>query len=269
MKHHPLGRTRLRVSELFLGAMGFGRDQGPSPENIRQIVDLCEDAGGNVIDTANNYSEGRSEQAVAEAIVGRRDRFVLATTYTFSRDINDPNGAGNHRKSLTQSLEQSLRRLNTDHIDLYWVHLWDRYTPIEQTMRALDDEVRAGKILYTGISPANPGTYSVASGSFTLVNPTRSGYTFAGWTGTGLTQPTLSVSVAGGSMGDRAYTATWTLIPAEDPSGSTPSNGSHTPPSPGGLPHTGSDAGVVLPVGLLALLVGAVITIASTRRRNV
>ena len=118
------------------------------------MLDLYADAGGNVVDTANVYRGGQSESILGELLEGRRDRFVVATKYTLSRDGSDPNAAGNHRKSLTLSLKKSLRQLRTDYIDLYWVHLWDRHTPVEETMRALDDAVRAGKILYVGISDA-------------------------------------------------------------------------------------------------------------------
>lgn len=155
MRYRLLGRTGLRVSELFLGAMAFGEQGGGAPlPECRRILDLYADAGGNVIDTANSYRGGQSETILGELLDGRRDRFVVATKYTMSRDRSDPNGAGNHRKNLTLSLEASLRRLRTDHIDLYWVHEWDRHTPVEETMRALDDAVRAGKILYTGMSDA-------------------------------------------------------------------------------------------------------------------
>lgn len=112
------------------------------------------EAGGNVIDTASNYRNGESESFVGELLEGSRDHFVVATKYTLSRDRTDPNASGNHRKNLMLSLETSLRRLRTDYIDLYWVHIWDRNTPIEETMRALDDAVRSGKILYVGISDA-------------------------------------------------------------------------------------------------------------------
>ena len=157
MRYRLLGRTGLRVSELFLGAMSFGEQGGPGgapPQECRRILDLYADAGGNVIDTAINYRVGQSESILGELLEGRRDRFVVATKYTITRDGTDPNAAGNHRKNLILSLETSLRRLRTDYIDLYWVHLWDRHTPVEETMRALDDAVRAGKILYVGISDA-------------------------------------------------------------------------------------------------------------------
>jgi aryl-alcohol dehydrogenase-like predicted oxidoreductase len=154
MQYRRFGNTGLRVSELFLGAMTFG-DQGGvgAPlEECRRIVDAYSEAGGNVVDTAINYRGGASEEILGELLVGRRDRFVLATKYTVSRDRDDPNGAGNHRKNLRLSLDTSLRRLRTDYLDIYWVHMWDRHTPIEETMRALDDEVRAGRILYIGVS---------------------------------------------------------------------------------------------------------------------
>jgi aryl-alcohol dehydrogenase-like predicted oxidoreductase len=153
MRYRLLGQTGLRVSELFLGAMRFGEGNGgASPDECRRMLDLYADAGGNVVDTAINYRDGQSESILGELLEGRRDRFVVATKYTISRDGSDPNAAGNHRKNLTLSLETSLRRLRTDYLDLYWVHLWDRHTPVEETMRALDDAVRAGKILYVGIS---------------------------------------------------------------------------------------------------------------------
>ncbi len=156
MRYRTFGNTGLRVAELFLGAMTFGEQGGVGApiEECRRIVDAYADAGGNVIDTAINYRGGASEEILGELLEGRRDRFVLATKYTVSRDRDDPNGAGNHRKNLRLSLETSLRRLRTDHLDIYWVHMWDRHTPIEETMRALDDEVRAGRILYVGVSDA-------------------------------------------------------------------------------------------------------------------
>jgi len=156
MRYRLLGQTGLRVSEVFLGAMIFGEEAGGTvaTEECRRILDVYADAGGNVVDTAVNYGGGRSEAVLGELLEGRRDRFVLASKYSVSRDPDDPNAAGNHRKNLTRSLETSLRRLRTDHIDLYWVHMWDRHTPLEETMRALDDVVRAGKVLYVGISDA-------------------------------------------------------------------------------------------------------------------
>jgi aryl-alcohol dehydrogenase-like predicted oxidoreductase len=149
-----LGRTGIRVSQAFLGSMTFGEQGGVGapPDECRRMVDAYEAAGGNVIDTASNYRGGASEEIVGEVLDGRRERFVLATKYTVSRDADDPNAAGNHRKNLVASLETSLRRLRTDHVDLLFVHIWDRHTPIEETMRALEDVVRAGKALTIGVS---------------------------------------------------------------------------------------------------------------------
>jgi aryl-alcohol dehydrogenase-like predicted oxidoreductase len=154
MRYQLFGPSGLRVSELFLGAMTFGEQGGVGAplQECRRILDAYADAGGNVIDTAINYRGGASEEILGEVLAGRRDRFVLATKYTVSRDRDDPNAAGNHRKNLRLSLETSLRRLRTDYVDIYWVHMWDRHTPAEETMRALDEQVRAGKILYAGIS---------------------------------------------------------------------------------------------------------------------
>jgi aryl-alcohol dehydrogenase-like predicted oxidoreductase len=154
MRYTTFGRTGLRVSELVLGAMTFGEQGGVGApiEECRRILDAYDEAGGNVVDTAINYRGGASEEIVGELLAGRRDRFVVATKYTITRDAADPNGGGNHRKNLRLSLETSLRRLRTDHVDVYWVHIWDRHTPIDETMRALDDAVTAGKVLYIGVS---------------------------------------------------------------------------------------------------------------------
>lgn len=147
MRYRLMGQTGLRVSELFLGAMIFDEAKAAG-----QLIDTYAEAGGNVVDTGSYY--GESERILGELLAGRRDRFVLASKYTPSRDGSDPNAAGNHRKNLVRSLEASLRRLRTDYLDLYWVAVWDRHTPVEETMRALDDAVQSGKILYTGFSDA-------------------------------------------------------------------------------------------------------------------
>jgi aryl-alcohol dehydrogenase-like predicted oxidoreductase len=154
MRYRLLGTSGLRVSELFLGAMTFadGFAHGADRAEAQRIVDAYADAGGNVIDTAVNYRDGASEEITGEILTGRRDRFVLCTKYGVTRDPADPNAAGGHRKNLRLSLETSLRRLRTDHIDLYYLHLWDRLTPIEETMRALDDAVAAGSVLHIGLS---------------------------------------------------------------------------------------------------------------------
>jgi aryl-alcohol dehydrogenase-like predicted oxidoreductase len=154
MRYQTFGGTGLRVAELFLGTMTFGEQGGVGApiEECRRILDAYAEAGGNVIDTASNYRGGASEEMLGELLAGRRDRFVLGTKYTVTRDRDDPNAAGNHRKNLRLSLETSLRRLRTDYLDIYWVHMWDRRTPVEETMSALDDQVRAGRVLSVGIS---------------------------------------------------------------------------------------------------------------------
>jgi aryl-alcohol dehydrogenase-like predicted oxidoreductase len=110
------------------------------------------DVGGNVIDTADGYTSGTSETILGDLLKGRRDRFVLGTKFTNQTDRSDPNSAGNHRKKIVNSIEASLRRLQTDHIDVYWVHARDLLTPVEELMRALDDQVRLGKVLYPAVS---------------------------------------------------------------------------------------------------------------------
>ena len=154
MHYKLLGRSGLRVSELCLGTMTFGDDWGwgATKEESRKMFDAFAEAGGNFIDTANNYTNGTSEKFVGEFIASDRDRFVVATKYTLSERPHDPNFGGNHRKNMYRSIEGSLKRLNTDHVDLLWLHMWDGVTPVEEVMRALDDLVRVGKVLYIGIS---------------------------------------------------------------------------------------------------------------------
>jgi aryl-alcohol dehydrogenase-like predicted oxidoreductase len=155
MRYRLLGNTGLRVSELCLGAMVFGDQRGgwgASREEAAAIVARYAQAGGNFIDTANHYAGGESERIVGELIGPDRDRWVVATKYTLSADRDDPNAGGSHRKSLHRAIDASLRRLATDYIDLYWVHIWDAFTPVEEVIRALDDLVRSGKVLYVGIS---------------------------------------------------------------------------------------------------------------------
>ena len=154
MRYKLLGNSGLRVSELCLGTMTFGEDWGwgASPEESRKVYDTFLEAGGNFIDTANVYTNGTSERLLGEFMHGQRERIVLATKYTNAAPGTDPNAAGNQRKSMVQALEASLKRLKTDYIDLYWLHIWDQMTPIEEVMRAFDDLVRQGKILYAGVS---------------------------------------------------------------------------------------------------------------------
>lgn len=154
MRYKLFGKSGLRVSELALGTMTFGEDWGwgASKEESRKQFDLFAETGGNFIDTSINYTNGTSEKFVGEFIHANRDYFVVATKYTLSRDWEDPNGGGNSRKNMRISLETSLKRLQTDYIDVYWLHMWDYMTPLEEVMRALDDMVRAGKVLYIGVS---------------------------------------------------------------------------------------------------------------------
>jgi aryl-alcohol dehydrogenase-like predicted oxidoreductase len=154
MRYKLFGRSGLRVSELALGTMTFGEEWGwgADKEESRRMFDLFADAGGNFIDTANRYTEGTSETMLGEFIAADRGRWVLATKYTLFNSKEHPNASGNARKNMVQSLEASLRRLKTDYVDLFWMHAWDGMTPAEEIMRALDDLVRAGKVLYVGVS---------------------------------------------------------------------------------------------------------------------
>jgi aryl-alcohol dehydrogenase-like predicted oxidoreductase len=156
MKYKLLGNSGLRVSEAALGAMTFGDDWGwgAAKDESRKVYDAFREAGGNFIDTANFYTNGTSESFLGEFMQGHRQSVVMATKYTNAAPGTDPNAAGNQRKNMMQAVEASLKRLRTDYIDLYWVHIWDQITPVEEVMRGLDDLVRAGKVLYVGISDA-------------------------------------------------------------------------------------------------------------------
>jgi len=154
MRFRLLGNSGLRVSELCLGTMTFGEEWGwgSSKDESRKVFEAFAEAGGNFIDTANFYTGGSSETMTGEFLGADRERWVLATKYTCNMFPKDPNGGGNHRKNMVQSVEASLKRLKTDYIDLYWLHAWDATTPVEEVMRGLDDLVRAGKVLYIGVS---------------------------------------------------------------------------------------------------------------------
>ena len=156
MRYRLLGNSGLRVSEAALGTMTFGDDWGwgAAKDESRKVYDAFREAGGNFIDTANLYTNGTSESFLGEFMQGHRHSIVMATKYTNAVPGTDPNAAGNHRKSMMQAVEASLKRLGTDYIDLYWVHVWDQITPVEEVMRGLDDLVRQGKVLYVGISDA-------------------------------------------------------------------------------------------------------------------
>ena len=156
MKYRLLGNSGLRVSEISLGTMTFGEDWGwgTGKDEAREIYEAYRAAGGNFIDTANIYTNGTSEEFVGEFIHDHRQDVVLATKYTNAGASKDPNASGNHRKSMVQAVEASLRRLQTDYIDLYWLHIWDQMTPVDEVMRAFDDLVSQGKVLYAGVSDA-------------------------------------------------------------------------------------------------------------------
>jgi aryl-alcohol dehydrogenase-like predicted oxidoreductase len=154
MRYKLLGRSGLRVSELCLGTMTFGEDWGwgANQDESRRMFDAFAAAGGNFLDTADGYTNGTSERMVGEFIASDRNHWVVATKYSFNQRPGDPNAGGNHRKNMMQALEGSLKRLKTDYVDLYWVHAWDEMTPVDEVMRGLDDAVRAGKVLYVGVS---------------------------------------------------------------------------------------------------------------------
>ena len=154
MRYTLLGNSGLRVSEVALGTMTFGTDWGwgaSAGESAKQF-ELFAEAGGTLIDTANKYTNGTAESILGDLLVTDRDHFVVGTKYSLNVRDGDLNAGGNHRKSLVQALEASLQRLRTDHVDILWLHAWDDLTPPEEVMRALDDQVRLGKVLYLGIS---------------------------------------------------------------------------------------------------------------------
>ena len=156
MKYQLLGKSGLRVSELCLGTMGFGVDWnwGADYETSKAVFDSFTNAGGNFIDTANIYTNGSSESFLGDFIASDRHHYVLATKYTLwdSKNNTNVNGAGNSRKNMMRSVEDSLKRLKTDFIDLFYVHAWDHLTPVDEVMRGLDDLITQGKVNYIGVS---------------------------------------------------------------------------------------------------------------------
>jgi aryl-alcohol dehydrogenase-like predicted oxidoreductase len=156
VRYRLLGNSGLRVSEAALGTMTFGDDWGwgSAKDEARKVYDAFRAAGGNFIDTANMYTNGTSETFLGEFMKGHRGSVVLGTKYTNAAAGKDPNAGGNQRKNMFQAVEASLKRLQTDYIDLYWLHIWDQITPAEEVMRGLDDLVRQGKVLHVGISDA-------------------------------------------------------------------------------------------------------------------
>ena len=165
MRYKLFGKSGLRVSEVALGTMTFGEEWGwgAGRDASKALFDAYTHAGGNFIDTANRYTEGTSEKYVGEFIHSDREHFVLATKYTLKMRQDDPNFSGNHRKNMMQSVNASLKRLNTEYLDLLWVHAWDFTTPIEEVLRGLDDLVRQGKVLYVGISDTPAWVVSMAN----------------------------------------------------------------------------------------------------------
>jgi aryl-alcohol dehydrogenase-like predicted oxidoreductase len=172
MRYLLLGQTGLRVAELCLGTMVFGA-AAARPE-ARRIFERYAEQGGNFLDTAVNYAGGASEELIGELLDGQRDRFVIATKYTAPLRREDPNSGGNHAKSIRQAIELSLRRLKTDYIDLYWVHLWDQVTPLDELVGLLDDAIRAGKVLHVGIS--NTPAWAVAHAHTIAKATSRAGF---------------------------------------------------------------------------------------------
>jgi len=155
MKYKLLGRSGLKVSELCLGTMGFGTEAGwgADKETSFAIMDAFATAGGNFIDTANMYKLGTSEKIIGEYLHNHdRDHFVVATKYSLKDNITNPNASGNNRKNMMRSVEDSLKRLKTDFIDLFYLHVWDDLTPIDEVLRGMDDLIRQGKINYAAIS---------------------------------------------------------------------------------------------------------------------
>ena len=144
MNYRLLGKSGLRVSDCCLGTMTFGDDWGWGADRseAQRMYSAFREVGGNFVDTANYYTKGTSESFLGEFVKGHRESMVLATKYSGSSPGTDPNAAGNQRKNMMQSVEASLKRLQTDYIDLYWVHVWDQITPVEEVVRGLDDLVR-------------------------------------------------------------------------------------------------------------------------------
>ncbi len=154
MKYYLLGKSGLRVSELALGTMTFGTEYGWGTDinEARKMLDLYIENGGNFVDTANVYTNGSSEKMLGELLKEKRQQIVLSTKYSFPTHVGDPNSGGNHRKSMVRAVEESLERLKTDYVDILYVHTWDDTTSGEEILRAMDDLVRSGKVLYLGIS---------------------------------------------------------------------------------------------------------------------
>src|ERR1700712_5675526 len=155
MNYKLLGRSGLKVSELCLGTMGFGTEAGwgADKKTSFEIMEAFANAGGNFLDTANVYKLGTSEKIIGEFISSRdRDYFVIATKYSLKDNTTNPNASGNNRKNMMRSVEQSLKRLQTDFIDVLYLHIWDDLTPIDEVLRGIDDLIKQGKVNYAAIS---------------------------------------------------------------------------------------------------------------------
>ncbi|MGQ4517172.1 aldo/keto reductase [Streptomyces sp. DW26H14] len=172
MNYYLLGRSGLRVSRLALGTMNFGVDgfhaaYGKTEEEAEPIFRRYVEGGGNFVDTADFYTAGESERVLGKLMArgGNRDRLVLTSKFTNTTDPGDPNASGNGRKHMMRALDDSLRRLGTDYLDLYLLHTWDRITPVEEVVQTFDDLVRAGKIRYAGLSDV-PAWYAARAQSY-------------------------------------------------------------------------------------------------------
>ncbi|MBD0402846.1 aldo/keto reductase [Flammeovirga sp. EKP202] len=154
MRYKLFGKSGLKVSELCLGAMTFGEEWGTGADfsTSGKIFDAFSEAGGNFIDTANFYTNGTSEKFLAEFVGTERDRYVLASKYTLIEDASHPNGTGNSRRNMMRTVEASLKRMNTDYMDILWVHMWDFTTRVDEVLRAMNDLIAQGKVCYIGIS---------------------------------------------------------------------------------------------------------------------
>ncbi|GAA4003394.1 aldo/keto reductase [Deinococcus rubellus] len=169
--YRTLGRSGLIVSPLALGTMTFGNQSWGSSDAVsEQIFNTYLDAGGNFIDTADVYSGGRSEELVGQLIAGRsaRDRVVLATKFGFNAEKGNPHAGGNGRKQIYRALEGSLKRLGTDYVDLYWLHVYDMVTPVEEVLHTLGDLVRSGRVRYFGFSDM-PAWYAIKAATLAQV----------------------------------------------------------------------------------------------------
>lgn len=154
MRHRLLGPSGLRVSEVALGTMTFGDDWGWGADEAtsRAVFDRFAEAGGTFVDTACNYTDGSSERILGHCIAQDRDRFVVASKYSLTTDRTDPNAGGNHRKNMVRTVQSSLDRLGTDHLDLLYLHMWDATTPLREVLRAMDDLVRRGMVHHVAFS---------------------------------------------------------------------------------------------------------------------